>query len=317
MPKTLRWLLTGSLLSWGLWSCVPTDEPDDTAVPTSAPHENFPILGGHRAVECEDCHITGAQEQGLPSDEPNGWVTLIGTDCLGCHTDTRDEIFPNGHKQQASCANSGCHSGSDDCWRSVRGDCIVVPTGEPPPPIGHEGERAILFPLEGPHDVEGCATCHTGTADEEQRGGHDNCEMCHDRPSPDHYAAERNRAPNDERMCKACHAAEAADGKLEVHASFGTADGAVVHDLYWPHNRIAIDNAPYPLKGETSWVSECIDCHQTPGVQDASGATCDYCHVDDGDDDEPHEMALPTIHDVFGGPCVDCHARGDNLGDNP
>lgn len=304
------WLIVGTSAALA-WSCVPLPAEETGDPATGVPHEDFPIVGGHRAVGCDECHITGAAEQNLTPELPNGWVTAISTGCLGCHTDTRDTIFPTGHKEQASCADAGCHSASDDCWRNVRGDCVIVPPGEPPPPIGHEGDRAILFPLEGAHAGIDCGTCHTGAADEEQRGGAEACEMCHTRPDAAHYPADRNRGPDDDRRCKACHAHEAANGALVVNTDFAT-DG-VDHDLYWPHNRIALGTPPYAPRAETAWVSSCISCHPTPGVQDEAGVECDACHVPEGTANDPGEIALTPIHANFNAACHTCHERGDNL----
>ena len=191
----------------------------------------------------------------------------------------------------------------------MRGDCVIVPPGEPPPPIGHEGDRAILFPLQGPHANIDCGTCHTGASDAEQRGGASKCELCHTRPSLDHYPADSNRGPDDDRQCKACHANEAANGALVVNDDFG-ADG-VDHGLYWPHNRIQIDTPPYGPKAEADWVTTCVSCHPTPGVQDEAGSSCDACHVTNAS--APGEITLPPIHANFSAPCHTCHERGDNL----
>lgn len=283
-------LLLGGWTALGVWSCVP--EPEPTVVPTQAdPHTDFPLLGRHLSVDCESCHVAGAAEQGLESTNGNGWVDALDPSCLGCHTDTREAVFPGqNHGNAATCSEAGCHASSDLCWRQVRGPCVDVPTPEPgvtPPPFGHEGDRGLLFPLEGVHADIGCGTCHDGASDAEQAGGATQCEMCHTRadgPGVDHYVHPQGGGDSD-RGCKACHATEAADTKLIVPYSW-FADFSR-HDFIWPHNG-AVD---------------CKDCHTTPGSQSATDYDCSGCHG-------PDATPLTPFHDNVNGACHDCHDDG-------
>lgn len=294
LSRKLALLLLGGSSAVLLWACVPAVE-EDPIVPISATHTDFPLLGRHLSVDCEDCHIEGAAEQGLSSLRDNGWVDELSTSCLDCHIDTREDYFPNfNHGNGATCsAAGGCHSASDSCWREIAAPCIDVPTpvtGEPtPPPPGHNGDLALLFPLEGVHLGPGCTACHRG-AFEEQRGGSDQCETCHaralpDGPGDDHYPPDQLTAPDSARGCKACHAAEDPTQKLLVPSDW-TVD-PVVHDFQWPHNG----------------ADECLDCHLSPGSQTATDYTCTSagCHGD---------LSPNAYHADPNGPCADCHEEG-------
>ena len=118
---------------------------------------NFPLLGAHRAVTCDNCHklqngAKTAQFKGTP------------TKCEGCHLDahggqfaTRDEI--------TACAN--CHN--EQRWV----------------PSTFDHEKKTRFPLKGGHVDVACDKCHMLT---KEFGGKPvvfykptpiNCEACH------------------------------------------------------------------------------------------------------------------------------------------
>lgn len=254
-----------------------SDESWGSGVPD--PHLNFPLQGAHGTLDCDDCHVDAAAEQGL-TVQP-GQQTGLDTECTSCHEDTRTDLFGAGaHYSPTSCGNNGCHASYHECWATVYGgDC----TGEPPQ-AGHVGDLAILFPLDAPHDVQGCSTCHAG-APAEQAGGSDDCMSCHtaDRPA-DHYPP--YDAAKGERDCKACHAGEDATGKLLAPNAWGVDN--VVHDFPVPHGGDA----------------ECTVCHTTPGSQSATDYTCtNGCHGD--------LTTVSPLHQNFGGDCAGCHEDGE------
>jgi hypothetical protein len=295
LSNRLAILLAGGLSAGLFWACIPEPTIPDGPVTGSA-HVDFPLVGSHLPVDCEDCHIAGAAEQGLASGFESGWVDELSMDCLGCHVDTREAYYPNfNHGNGATCsADGGCHSVTDNCWREVAAACLTPPptppTGEPtPPPPGHNGELALRFPLEGPHGGTACTACHPGAFDE-QVGGANACESCHPRALPDgpgdgHYPPQNLTAGDGARGCKACHAAEGPDETLIVPPDW--AAGGVVHDFHWPHNG----------------ADACLDCHLTPGSQTATDYTCTSgCHDD---------LSAADYHADPNGPCADCHQRGN------
>lgn len=292
---TSRWFsfVAGGLAMWAAWSCQPASSdpvPDEF-------HADFPLAGAHVAQSCEACHIDGAREQGLTPERASGWVNAVSTSCLGCHADTTAELFPGGHKNGASCADAGCHSASDFCWRQVWAEC--GPPGEPPPPPGHVDDLARIFPLEGAHGGLECGACHPGGQFEPQRGGGVECTMCHERPSADHYPPLRAGADPKERGCKACHAIDDVAGKLQVPADWNV--DAYDHRTFWPHAVADFDANPPELRAEADWTVSCASCHEYP--QSYANWACGSCHPQDA------LLAANLIHNSTQ-PCIQCHPEG-------
>ncbi|MCB9675423.1 MAG: hypothetical protein H6737_09930 [Alphaproteobacteria bacterium] len=273
----------------------------DDPIPTNAVHALFPLSGAHSAQNCEVCHVEGAAEQGLtPSNDPE-FVTALGLDCLGCHTDTQQQTFPSGHMDGRSCADGGgCHSTSDWCWKQVRTDCGALDdTGIE---INHTVEPlSDLFPLDGPHAL-GCGSCHAGD-EANERGGAKFCDNCHeaDRPAG-HYPPQRVGAESKERGCKACHAGENANRQLVVPASW--AANASVHDFHWPHAVVEDwDVNPQALRSPDDWTTSCDGCHVT--AQYGSYTCSEACHT------RAEINPLSSLHEnVTYSECADCHAHG-------
>lgn len=241
-------------------------------------HADFPIVGAHALLDCNDCHVDGAIEQGVGN---GAFYGPISKECTGCHEDTRSDLFgANAHFFPTSCGAGGCHQTVHECWREVTGG---VCDGTPPQ-AGHVGDLAKTFPLTAPHD-KGCSDCHAGAA-ADQAGGAERCQDCHSRTGEGlddtHYPP---FASNLERECKACHATEAADGTLQVPTGWST--GAVVHDFQIPH------------RGNVS----CEGCHP-PGSQNSAAVSCDACHSD-------IETVSPLHTNFAGNPYEGCHDDGE------
>ncbi len=82
---------------------------------------NFPLLGAHLSVSCDQCHVSG-QYAGTPTEcvachpEPESHAGLFGTDCIQCHTSTSwtpallpDHTFPLNHGSPTILACNVCH----------------------------------------------------------------------------------------------------------------------------------------------------------------------------------------------------------------
>jgi hypothetical protein len=103
----------------------------------------FPIHGMHKAVPCEDCHISRIFKN-------------ASTKCQDCHFD------PHRNKNSVECAL--CHR--DTGW-NVSTHMI--------------NEHTDRFPLIGAHAVADCYSCHkTGTVGKSNRQGLSTlCDSCH------------------------------------------------------------------------------------------------------------------------------------------
>ncbi|MEZ4320208.1 MAG: hypothetical protein R3F61_22205 [Myxococcota bacterium] len=305
MPMVWRdalWLLpAAATVAMIGWSCVPEEE--EVPIPTSGVHAEFPLTGAHSAQNCERCHIDAAAEQGLtPANDPE-FVTQLGIDCLGCHTDTVQQKFPGGHMDGRTCADGGgCHSTSDWCWKQVRTDCGDILVDDTGIEIDHSVEPLLdIFPLDGPHQL-GCSSCHAG-AESNERGYAKFCDNCHadDRPA-DHYPPPRDGAESKERGCKACHSGENAQRQLLVPASW--ASNATRHDFIWPHAVVQDwDVSPPVLRAEDDWTYSCDGCHLT--AQYTTYTCSEACHTraEINPLSSLHENATYDI-------CADCHEEG-------
>ena len=137
-------------------------------------HENrFPLLGAHRALQCEDCHQRAA----------TGLFRGLNTDCAFCHIEDYNSAQSVNHKELGySTKCETCH-GMDGWQRN----------------FDHAGSTG--FPLSGAHSRLDCTQCHIGG---NFTGARTDCGSCHlpiynSTSSPNHLSA---GFPQD---CSICH----------------------------------------------------------------------------------------------------------------
>ena len=262
---------------------------------------NYPLVGAHREVPCEQCHGLGEEPvfAGLPFD-----------DCSTCHDDVHESRFEpqrcdDCHKDVAWTVTEFDHSQTDypltgahidagcaEC-HDAEGERVLAPIraetcmdchAEQDPHLGHfEGEQctgchqtdswALVsfdhlqrtdFALVDGHDLA-CSECHN---DATYTGSEPACESCHEAPAA-HFQGE----------CAGCH--------LPTDWNRATL-GEAGHDV-----------TGFPLRGIHD-VAECVECH-TPG-RPAHNASrfCVDCHRSE----DPHRNLL-------GNSCQDCHGPTD------
>lgn len=143
----------------------------------------FPLTGGHKAVNCASCHADGVYK-GKPSS------------CVSCHQGDADKVAMPGHSAARfgpSCES--CHSTAT--WRGGRFD--------------HGTTR---FPLTGLHTRATCAACHTGNV---FAGRPSTCASCH-MPQYDTAKDPDHRTLGFPTSCESCHATSGWTGAVFDHA---------------------------------------------------------------------------------------------------
>jgi len=204
----------------------------------------FPLTGGHRAVDCLDCHANGYS--GTP------------TDCYSCHlTDYQGVTNPNHVTAGFSTQCETCHTTT--AWDPANFD-----------------HNLTAFPLNGAHRVADCLDCHANGCS----GTSTACYSCHQSDyqgttDPDHADAGFSTT------CESCHSEQA-----------------------WEPATFNHDQTPFPLRGEHRNV-DCLECH-------ANGYTgtptdCYSCHAND------YNQTNNPNHASAGFPitCENCHDPSD------
>ncbi len=275
----------------------------------------FPLLGSHRQLDCEGCHVNEAFA-GTPTDcyschvadyddtkDPNHARAGFPTDCEACHTERRwegatfehDQFFQlqGAHKQLEceTCHVDGAYAGTPtDCYSCHKPE---YDTAKDP------NHRRAGFPTD-------CETCHTERRWEGARFEHDqffelrgahrrlDCETCHvdgvyaGTPT-DCYSCHKpeydsTRDPNHDRAgfprdCETCHTEREWEGATFDHDQFFQLQGA--------HRQL-----------------DCATCH-AGGTYAGTPTDCYACHKPeyDGTKDPNHERAgFPTD-------CETCHTE--------
>ncbi|MCB9838719.1 MAG: cytochrome c3 family protein [Phycisphaeraceae bacterium] len=253
--------------------CHGQSEPFDRVAEFEHP-DTFPLVDGHAAPKCTDCHAGKTFES-------------ISTDCASCHTDDYNLTTDPDHLLLAMSVECiQCHTTRD--W--------TVPDYEHPE----------VFALTGRHGDAACADCHNagttpaqavlGSAETRSARG---CAACHETPHNEALSAQSVIAfagANPADACALCHLAE--------DDSFAAADGRMTPAL---HELTGFSlAAPHDSQA-------CADCHERdaggygdprafhaayPGrAQD----DCQACHED------PHLGQF--LDGPTGGRCVECHRR--------
>ncbi len=160
---------------WGQ-DCGRCHNPDSWALATQQQNHdltNFPLMGPHRNLSCETCHLSN----------PGGGSTLP-LDCIGCHA-----------------ANYNASTNPSHQILNLGNDCDVCHNAE----SAHWTQSSFnhnetSFSLLGMHNTASCAGCHTQSADNTPN----ECVSCHltDYQSTSDPAHGAEGFPRD---CQSCH----------------------------------------------------------------------------------------------------------------
>lgn len=257
---------------------------------------DFPLLGRHTEVVCEDCHEAGMSFHDAETDcvschlEDDQHRGNLGPDCADCHSevDWAETSFDHlstsdyeltGRHSEITCVS--CHV--DEQYENTPSECIGCHQEDD----SHMGKNGIEcqdchntidwaeslfdhftktgFALTGAHSEIECESCHTGNKFE-------------------------NSLESD---CYSCHAED--DSHNGVN---GTACGDCHRATEWPdvsfdHNR----DTDFELHDAHADLS-CDSCHVEPVADALPATTCFGCHAED----DPHEGQL-------GESCETCHGE--------
>lgn len=247
----------------------------------------FPLLGEHRAVKCNACHLDEVYKD-LPSrcidchgddDKHKG---AFGADCESCHQASAwaSISFDHGRKtgfsltgKHAPLACAACHTGTlfepklktdciachrkDDAHKGRNGpDCAECHGAASWIEANFDHDRDTKFALRGAHGRVACEACHMQAVTKALPGTA--CIDCH-RPDDPHKGAQGEQ-------CASCH-----------------------NEVSWIKNtRFDHDLSRFPLLGKHK-DAECGACHLSKVFSDAP-TDCKSCHAED----DKHRGALGT-----------------------
>ncbi|MCB9684030.1 MAG: hypothetical protein H6738_01240 [Alphaproteobacteria bacterium] len=260
---------------------------------------DFPLVGKHADVACEQCHPNDqwsdrphascedchadddphqhafGPERCTECHQPTGWKERLfdhaaGTHfslapqheevaCLDCHTSVT--TF-GGLGQECT----GCHEDTRP-FGHYKGTCETCHGGPAwiPADLGDVDHAVTGFPLEGIHSRLPCASCH-------EEG---------------HPRAEANGE------CVGCHATD------DVHRhQLGDACGDCHVPLTWTRTRFRHFSTGWPLRGAHRLVA-CESCHTVSYV--ATPRDCAPCHASQAD------LTVPAHRSAFFLDCEECH----------
>ncbi len=101
-------------------------------------HDFFPLVQGHSAVSCSNCHTSGV-------------FTGLSTDCVACHqTDYNGTTNPDHAKLNFATACTQCHT--------------TNPGWKPAPYKLHDTQSFRIYSGEHKGEWDSCADCHTNPA---------------------------------------------------------------------------------------------------------------------------------------------------------
>ena len=124
-------------------SCHNTQDWGDA----SFDHSDFPLTGGHRGLDCEDCHADGYS--GTP------------TDCYACHRADYDSTDDPNHSQAGFPTDcESCHNTRD--WEDAS--------------FNHDGQYFPIYSGEHRGEWDRCSDCHTVASNY----SHFECTTCHE-----------------------------------------------------------------------------------------------------------------------------------------
>jgi hypothetical protein len=195
----------------------------------------FPLVGKHEAVPCNDCH---------EGKRPRTSLELPASTCSDCHDNPHGDQFAD-EMRDGGCAH--CHS--ERGWESPR--------------IDHSA-----WPLTGAHAEAACDGCHSPSPQDRSsgrgatyRGAPRECAGCH----RDVHAGQF-RLTSPERECDACHITDAFEIETFDHAE------VAAYPLEGEHEKLAcaachlnerLRSGQRAVRYRLGY-RECADCHANP-----------------------------------------------------
>jgi hypothetical protein len=292
-----------------------------------AQHQFYPLVGSHAEIDCLGCHMKGeyagiqnqcegCHQAHMPADHypgmcalchsPTGWMDIVyehpypeADDCTVCHQKVRPvEHYPG------QC--SACHTTT--AWTPAWFDHAAAQATD------CQTCHAINRPVG--HWNGQCSLCHSTTAwvpasFNHAAAGATDCQSCHTRPAG-HWGGQ----------CSACHSTSAWRPASFNHAAAGATDCIACHSSRRPANHFdgqcsgchstnawtpANFNHSFPMNHGGAG-GKCATCHPSGG----SSWTCFNCHNKAEMDKKHNEKGIPD----YASRCLECHAGGNNGGDD-
>jgi hypothetical protein len=284
---------------------------------------SFPLVGSHRAIECDDCHAAGFQ--GTPTDcyachrqdyegtsNPNHSAAGFPTDCEQCHDSASWQSTQGFDHSTTSFTLAGAHRplDCDDChsagFQNTPTDCYAChrqdyeATDDP-------NHVAAGFPRD-------CEQCHNTASWETQAFDHStsafpltgahrplDCDVCH--------SSGFRGTPTD---CVSCHRNDYDNTRNPDHRAVGfSTDCESCHDTRdWQGANFDHDADFFPInsgKHRGRW-ADCNECHINPN--DFSVFSCIDCHEHRRSEVDAEHEDVPG-YSYNSSSCLRCHPDGD------
>lgn len=294
------------------------------------PKSRFPLIEGHKGVECSKCHpgnvFTKTPLQCGPQCHPDDLHKgTLGDDCLSCHNggkwearlfdhDTKTKWplvgnhkdvlceachprrdFANNRGKSNTCFN--CHEKDDVHLGALGRDCERCHTSDGKLHFDHNNKKTSDWPLNGQHNKVRCGDCHTNIRFKPTPR---ECGGCH--PEPEVHRGQLGT------LCGRCHTENGwekiSTGHDRPTPRFGGAHDGIACVKCHPGGR---------LLGGTSQL--CVTCHRNDDVHhNALGPRCGECHTQRSFAGARFEHSrvgcdLTGAHRLL--PCVRCHVGGN------
>jgi hypothetical protein len=291
----------------------------------------FPLLRGHKDVDCEKCHPNSEfkdtpKQCGVRCHEDSLHEGTLGDDCLRCHSPgnfdddrfdhSEDSDYPlvGLHRTVPSCDDchpkrkyadtprdcsaQGCHA-KDDAHRGQLGkkcERCHLETGE----VTFDHNEDSDYILDGGHLTTRCADCHPSITFKPVPTTCFGGGACH--PEPEIHKGQYGTD------CAGCHNTTSfADVKPQHDVGDFNLRGS--HDRL-PCERCHIDNRP--LRGTGNF---CVNCHRQDDIHsNSTNPRCGQCHTQwtfapARFDHSTVGCFLTGMHRTL--PCYDCHKAGN------
>lgn len=277
---------------------------------------DFPLLGQHQPITCDDCHsgTTSLSEfMSMPAfcrtchiqvDVHEGF---LGNLCEECHDPTgwtnavydhsqTGFILDGGHTR-LSCAD--CHI--DQTYQGADPNCLSCHQDDEP----HQG----VFGTD-------CTICHTTNNWSELLFDHTGpyaplCSTCHQKESPtNHYQAQ----------CSACHDISGWLPAFFSHSAINTSNCQSCHQKESPTNHYQAQCSA--CHNNSGWLpaffshsaintSNCKSCHQQDRPSNHFADQCSTCHSTSRWKPANFKHTFPLNHEGANGVCSKCHVSNN------
>jgi len=268
---------------------------EDSWIPSTFNHDQFPLTEGHDIADCTQCHKTGNYADASP-------------ECVSCHQTNYDATSNPNHKSAG-----------------ISTDCIAchTPGGWTPSTLNHD-----FFPLTQGHDIADCKQCHTtgNFADASPE-----CVSCH-QTNYDATTNPNHKSAGFSTDCVSCHTPGGWTPSTFNHDFFPLTQGHDIADCKKCHttgsytdaspecvscHQTNYDTTTNPNHKSAGFSTDCTSCHTTGGwtpstfnhdffplTQGHNIADCKKCHTTGNYSDASSE-------------CVSCHQSDYNTTTNP